>query len=187
MEGAANPLYTAPMTQLGPRLLYWPLAAALAAAAMLAVAHAFETFGHLAPCELCLKQRDVYWLALAVGLAGFALGTGMKRPVILTAVSALLGLVFLVGAGVAAYHAGVEWKWWPGPQVCTGGAKVGAAALAELLSGAKISAPRCDQAAWRWLGVSMAGWNAVISLGLAAASDLAAAFAFADLRRKSAP
>lgn len=187
MEGTADPLYTRPMTQSWLRLARnWPLAAAFAAAAMLAIAHAFQTFGHLLPCELCLKQRDVYWLALALGLAGFALGAALRRPVILIGASALLGLVFLAGAGVAAYHAGVEWKWWPGPQVCTGGAKVGAAALADLLSGAKVSAPRCDQAAWRWLGLSMAGWNALISLGLAAASDLAAAFAFADLRRRNA-
>ena len=175
------------MTQPWPRLaLNWPAIAALASAAMLAIAHAFQTFGHLAPCELCLKQRDVYWLALVLGLVGFALGKALRRPAVLAAASALLGLVFLVSAGVAGYHAGVEWKWWPGPQACTGGAKVGAAALADLLNGAKISAPRCDQAAWRWLGVSMAGYNALISLGLTVTSDLAAAFTFASLRRGAA-
>ena len=102
------------MTQPWPRLaLNWPAIAALASAAMLAIAHAFQTFGHLAPCELCLKQRDVYWLALVLGLVGFALGKALRRPAVLAAASALLGLVFLVSAGVAGYHAGVEWKWWP--------------------------------------------------------------------------
>lgn len=163
----------------------WPLWAALASAAMLAIAHGFETFGHLAPCELCLKQRDVYWLALALGAAGYVLSRTLRRPLIAPTESALLALVFLLSAGIAAYHAGVEWKWWPGPQVCTGGAKVGAAALADLLSGARIVAPRCDEAAWRWLGLSMAGWNVLISLGLAATSALAASLGIAEARRRA--
>ena len=162
----------------------WPLAAAVAAAAMLAVAHAFQSFGHLMPCELCLKQRDVYWLALGLGGVGYVLARVLKRPLIAPVESALLCLVFLLSAGVAGYHAGVEWKWWPGPQVCTGGAKVGVAALANLLSGARISAPRCDQAQWRMLGLSMAGWNVLVSLGLAALSALAAWTSFLGARRR---
>ena len=82
-----------------------------------------------------------------------------------------LGLVFLGEAGLAAYHSGVEWKWWPGPTSCTGsGAKVTAAQMANLLSGAKFAMVRCDQAAWRFLGLSMAGWNTLVALGLAVAS-----------------
>ena len=100
----------------------WPLLAAVISLLALAGAHAAETFGHLAPCELCLKQRTVYWAAAAVGLAGYALGRGLKRPVLLSAASLLLGLIFLFGTGLAAYHAGVEWKFWPGPTSCTGSA-----------------------------------------------------------------
>jgi disulfide bond formation protein DsbB len=148
----------------------WPLLAAIVSAAMLATAHAFETFGHLAPCELCLKQREVYWVALAVGLVGFAAGRRLKTPLSISLPNLVLALVFLFGAGLAAYHAGVEWKWWPGPTSCTGSAAVSADAMAGLLSGAKVPLPACDQAAWRLLGVSMAGWNALVSLGLAAIS-----------------
>ena len=133
----------------------WPLLAAVASALMLAGAHAFETFGHLPPCELCLKQRDVYWLALALGLAGFALGRGLKRPLILNLASLALGLVFLFGAGLAAYHAGVEWKWWPGPQACTGQARASIAAVTALMNGGRIRGPSCDVAAWRMAGLSM--------------------------------
>ena len=159
---------------LGPILRHWPLAAAFVSAGMLAVAHAFQTFGHLAPCELCLKQRTVYWVALALGLAGTVAVTAVRRNWVPIAVCALLGLVFLYGAGLAGYHAGVEWKWWPGPTTCTGAGKVGAGALTSLLHGAKIRGPQCDVAAWRMLGLSMAGWNMLASLGLVALSALAA-------------
>jgi disulfide bond formation protein DsbB len=153
---------------------HWPLSAACASAAMLAGAHAFETFGGLAPCELCLKQRDVYWTALSVGVIGFILGY-VRLAWAQRAADALLTLIFLVGMGLAAYHAGVEWKWWPGPASCTGGGHhIDASQLAAFMSGAKSSVPQCDQAAWRMFGVSMAGYNAVISLGLVVLSAIAA-------------
>ena len=66
---------------LRPFLARWPLVAALVSAAMLAIAHAFERFGGLAPCTLCLRQREVYWVALAVGLVGFALASAIHRRV----------------------------------------------------------------------------------------------------------
>ena len=152
----------------------WPLWAAIAAAAMLAIAHGFQTFGHMAPCELCLKQRVVYWIALFVGLIGWRLELALPgRRWALIASGALL-LVFLAEAALAAYHAGVEWKWWPGPQECTGQGPASAQALTALLSGAKIVRPSCDVAAWRWLGLSMAGWNALTATGLAGLSLAAA-------------
>ena len=156
-----------PLRSLSP---FWPLLAAVASAVMLGAAHAFESFGHLPPCELCLHQREVYWVALAVGLAGFGLGRALKNPLLVNLASLLLGVIFLFGAVLAAYHAGVEWKWWPGPQSCTGGGAVSADALAGLLKGDRIARPSCDQAAWRMLGVSMAGWNALVSLALAGIS-----------------
>src|ERR1700744_1813274 len=99
---------------LRPILDHWTLAAACAAAAMLAIAHAFQRFGGLAPCTLCFYQRDVYWAAFSLGLFGFFIGYVRLRWTD-RAVAVLLALVFLVGAGIAAYHSGVEWKWWPGP------------------------------------------------------------------------
>jgi disulfide bond formation protein DsbB len=161
------------MRSLSKSLLdHWPLVGACASAAMLAGAHAFETFGGLAPCHLCLYQRDVYWVALSVGVAGFILGY-MRLKWVRRAADALLALIFLVGMGVAAYHAGVEWKWWPGPASCTGGGTVNAGQLAAFLNGTKVTVPQCDQAAWTMFGISMAGYNAVISLGLTVLSLLA--------------
>lgn len=158
-----------------PILLRWRLAAFLASAAMLAIAHAFETFGGLAPCTLCLRQREVYWTALGVAAAGFVLVRLTRRRGVRAASDLVLGLVFLVGMAVAIYHAGAEWKFWPGPTTCAStGAGVSAADLAAMLNGAKIKPPACDKAAWVFLGVSMAGWNALISAGLAVLSFAAA-------------
>ena len=152
---------------------HWPLSAACASAAMLAIAHAFETFGHLAPCELCLKQRDVYWAALGIGVLGFILAY-VRLAWARRAADVILALVFLVGMGTAAYHAGVEWKWWPGPASCTGGgASISAGQLAAFMSG-KQAVVQCDQAAWRMFGISMAGYNAAISLALVIVSAIAA-------------
>lgn len=155
-------------------LKFWPLAAACASAAMLAIAHGFERFGGLSPCTLCYEQRDVYWAALTAGLAGFTLSYA-RLAWIGRAACVILALLFLAGAGIAAYHAGAEWKWWPGPSACSGArGGVGAGDLAAFLKGAHYAAPRCDEAAWRLLGLSMAGWNVLISLGLTAMSVAAA-------------
>lgn len=163
---------------LRPFLDRWRLCALVAAAAMLAIAHAFETFGGLPPCTLCLRQREVYWWAGGVALAAMVIvrlpgGPRWREPSCW-----LLGLIFLIGAGVAVYHAGAEWKFWPGPTTCAsaglGGGSVDAAAMSALLQGAKIKPPACDQALWHFLGLSMAGWNVLISLALAGLSAAAA-------------
>jgi disulfide bond formation protein DsbB len=146
----------------------WRLCALLASGAMLAVAHAFETFGGLAPCTLCLRQREVYWIAGAVALAGMVLVRLAKGRAWRMLANAALALVFAVGVGVAIYHAGAEWKFWPGPAACAagGGGPVSAGDLAGLMAGDKVKPPACDEAAWVFAGLSMAGWNALISLGL---------------------
>jgi disulfide bond formation protein DsbB len=152
----------------------WLIAAAAASAVLLAIAHGFETFGHLPPCELCLHQREGYWIALTVALVGVAASRvwrGAPR-----AFALLLGLIFLGEAALAAYHAGVEWHWWPGPASCTGGhGVVKPSDMLALLKGVKIAVVQCDQAAWRFLGLSMAGWNAAVALVLALASLFVAA------------
>jgi disulfide bond formation protein DsbB len=157
----------------------WPRWALLACVMMLAGAHAFETFGHMAPCELCLKQRDVYWYALGVAAAGSLLGFTRFRGVATRIANVVLALLFLLGAVVAGYHAGVEWKFWPGPAACTGGAQgVSTADLTALLNGAKGNIPQCDKPAWVFFGLSMAGWNSLVSLGLALFSAMAASRGF---------
>ena len=160
---------------LRPFLDRWRLCAVLAAAAMLATAHAFQTFGGYAPCTLCLRQREVYWVILAAGLGFMILVRTPGGPRWREATDWLLALAFLVGAGIAVYHAGAEWKFWPGPQACaSAGTGVSAADMSAFLAGEKVRPPACDEAPWVFLGLSMAGWNAVISLGLAALSVLAA-------------
>jgi disulfide bond formation protein DsbB len=143
----------------------WPALAAVAALFMLAVAHAFETFGHYPPCELCLKQRDIYWL-IAIAGAGFAVATRL-RPYLLRAACIVLMLLFAAECAMATYHAGVEWKWWKGPASCTaaGAHAVSLADMSQLLSGkGQPHIIQCDVAAWRFLGLSMAGWNALAAL-----------------------
>ena len=154
----------------------WRLTAFLSSALMLAIAHGFEKIGGLAPCFLCLKAREVYWVALTVALIGMLLvrtrfGEKLRRPA-----NALLGVIFLVGVGVAVYHAGAEWGWWPGPAVCASGGTggVSAADMASIMKGeSRLAAPSCEKAVWVFLGLSMAGWNGLISLKLAVLSFIA--------------
>jgi len=162
------------LTILRPILDRWRFFALLASAAMLAIAHAFQTFGGLAPCELCLKQRTVNWVASAVAAVAMFVVRLPDGPRWREATCWLLALIFLVGVGVAGYHAGVEWKFWPGPQECSGGGKVSAAALKDLLTGVGQKMPACDKPAWVFAGLSMAGWNTVASLILAGLSLAAA-------------
>lgn len=160
---------------LKPFLDRWRLCAVLIAAGMLATAHAFETFGGYAPCTLCLRQREVYWTILGLGAAFMVLVRMPGGPRWREATCWVLGLAFAVSCGLAIYHAGAEWKFWPGPQACasaSGG--VNAADLSAFLEGEKVRPPSCDEAAWVFAGLSMAGWNALISLGLVAMSVLAA-------------
>ena len=161
------------MLRLDPRA-YLALAA-LASLLMLGAAHAFERFGGYAPCLLCLRQREVYWTALPVALIGLALLARSREPLLPRVLPLLLAALFLVGFGVAAYHTGVEWKWFPAPTSCGGaGGGVDASDIDALLRGEGGPLVRCDEAAWRFAGLSMAAWNALASLGLAGLGLLSA-------------
>lgn len=158
---------------LAPLLRYWPFAALLASVMMLATAHLFEYFGYQ-PCLLCLKQREVYWAAIAVAVAAIAARRLLKGVAAAVLVSdVLLGLVFLTGMVVAVYHAGAEWKFWPGPSTCAAAGSLNPADILDALD-KPIHPPSCEDAAWRLAGISMAGYNALISAGLAGVSLLAA-------------
>jgi disulfide bond formation protein DsbB len=155
-----------------PSPLLWCLIAIVASLAMLGGAHSFETFGGYAPCGLCLRQREVYWAALTAGLIGA--GVTRKVPSAGPVIALILTAIFAAGLIVAAFHAGVEWKWWPGPTSCSGATgTVDASAMTDLLNGAKVRPPACDEAAWRMFGISMAGYNALISAGLVALGAVA--------------
>jgi disulfide bond formation protein DsbB len=155
-----------------PRYL---ILAAVASAAMLAAAHAFQRIGGYPPCLLCLRQREVYWIALAAAGLGLLLLRRGREPDAPRLLPLLLAAVFLTGAAVASYHAGAEWKWWPAPTSCVGGGPATVDDLEALLRGEGGSIVRCDEVAWSLLGLSMAGWNALVSLALAALG-VAAAF-----------
>lgn len=156
-------------------LKYWLLTALLTSAGMLAIAHVFETFGGLAPCLLCLQQRTVYWTAMAIAGAGAVLNLTPLKTRLDRLFFAALFVTFCVGLFIAVRHAGAEWKFWPGPAACAANrVKVSAADMGALLSGAKLEMPSCEDAKWRFLGLSMAGWNAIISLKLAFWSVIAA-------------
>ncbi|HLK26439.1 MAG TPA: disulfide bond formation protein B [Caulobacteraceae bacterium] len=147
----------------------WPALALAISIVVLAGAYAFQVFGGLQPCELCHLQREVYFIAIPVAALALVSSRLDQLKTFAPWLGAVLAIIFLGGALIAGYHAGVEWHWWPGPQACTGGAgPVSAAALGRLMRGGRFNIPRCDEAAWRLLGISMAGWNTLISAGLAA-------------------
>ena len=157
---------------------WWTAFALVASLAMLAAAHAFERFAGLSPCNLCLKQREVFWGAVVISLmaTGWAVLSRASRGTPRIA-SFLLFAVFLTGAITATFHAGGELKWWALPATCsTGGAPADLESLTALALGTG-PAPRiamCDAVTWSFLGMSMAGWNALLSGGLAIFSLLAA-------------
>lgn len=135
------------------------LIAAGGSAALLLGALAFQYIGGLAPCDLCILQRWPHLAAVAAGL-GALINPGILMP--------LLGMASaLTTALVGLYHAGVELTWWKGPDTCTSDS-VGNLSPEQLMEQI-MTAPlvRCDEIAWSMAGISMAGWNAILSLGLA--------------------
>ncbi|MFG1479505.1 disulfide bond formation protein B [Xanthobacter sp. V4C-4] len=156
--------------------LHSPAPAALLVAATsafaLAAAWFFQLVVGLAPCPLCLDQRIPYYIGLPLGLVAFVLlARGQTRTG--RALLALLALLMLGNMGLALFHAGVEWRFWPGPTACTGAPTVVTGDILSALKGARV--PRCDEAAWRLFGLSMAGWNALIAAALAGIAGRAAA------------
>lgn len=129
----------------------------------------------LQPCPLCLEQRYAYYFAIPLALMVLVGDhVGASRKVLFAALVAIaLGMLWNAGLGV--YHSGIEWKWWAGPQECTGtlGDLGSAGGLRNKLE--SFNVVRCDDAAWRFLGLSLAGYNAIISLALAFIAACAAA------------
>lgn len=153
---ATLPMPSAALAPARPALLIL-----LGSGGLLLGALAFQYIGKLPPCALCYWQR--YGHTAALGIAWLALWPMPHAP--RRAVLTLAGLALLVTAGLAAYHVGVEWKWWPGPQSCTVGRTTLGLNLDELkrrIMGTPMV--RCDDIPWSLFGLSMAGWNGVISL-----------------------
>lgn len=143
------------------------------AVAVISAAWGFELIGGYVPCKLCLAQRIPYYvgiplLALASAQSAIGLVTGARL------FAAAAGLCFLVGAWMGGHHAGVEWGFWPGPTDCAGGIDTGSGIDGFLAQLNKTKVVSCTEAAWRFVGLSFAGWNAIFSAGLAVVSGLAA-------------
>ncbi len=144
-------------------------AAALVSLGMIAViltVLAFEHIGGYTPCALCLGQREPYYAAIPFGLIALA-SAFFRGPAYLTrGTLAIVGLLMVYAMILGIQHAGVEWGWWEGPGDCGGGGTVeNAGSLLDSL--ATVKPPSCDEAAGRFLGLSFAGWNVVVSLILA--------------------
>lgn len=135
-------------------------AAALGSIAVLGGAYAFQHLGGLPPCKLCLWQRWPHAAAILIGAA--ILFTRKFKFAWAGAIAAL------TTALIGMYHVGVEQGWWEGPTSCTSSGVGGLSA--QQLMDQILAAPlvRCDDIAWQLAGISMAGWNAILSLGLMA-------------------
>jgi disulfide bond formation protein DsbB len=161
-----------------PSLLSSPFAIATAvlalAVATILGALAFEHFGGYAPCPLCLEQRYAYYVSIpALMLALWLLARGRKGLAVV--LFAAVAASFFANAGFAAYHAGAEWKFWPGPDTCAvAGEALGTAGGGLLKELESTHVVRCDEPALRIFGVSLAGWNVLVSLTLAAGAAAAA-------------
>ncbi|WP_417455914.1 disulfide bond formation protein B [Kordiimonas sp.] len=133
----------------------------LVAALLLGSAFAFQYAGY-PPCELCWWQRYPYMGVIAVALTS-KLVKALPHKLILL----LLALLFAADAGIAAFHFGVEQKWWEGLATCSGYVDMGDSVDAALEAIMNAPVVRCDEIAWSLFGISMAGYNFLIATGMA--------------------
>lgn len=142
----------------------------LAAAGTVGAALVLQYVYGYVPCKLCLTERLPYYAAVPLGLIALLAPSAVAR---LALGLAALGLLY--GAGVGIYHAGAEWGFWPGPTDCGGGSGANPAAMGDFLNtlqSAKVV--DCSTAALRVLGISLAGWSALVSFVLASLAGTAA-------------
>ena len=159
----------------------WGALMMLTATAAIIAALLFQYVGGYAPCELCLQQRWAYYAGIPAAFLSLVL-LSAGRPRVAALLLFAVALAFLANAGLGVYHAGAEWKFWDGPQTCSAAGKLaplGGKAGGLLGSLDSVKVQRCDEAAWRFAGLSFAGWNVLISFGLMVAG-IKAAFASAD-------
>ena len=137
-------------------------------AATLAGAWFFQLVVKLPPCPLCLEERIAYHVIIPLSLLMTIAAVVHAPQKLLTVGFIVIMIAALCNAVLGGYHSGVEWHWWAGPTDCSGpitDLKAGGSLLDQLQS---VNVVRCDQAAWRFLGISLAGYNVLISLALAA-------------------
>jgi disulfide bond formation protein DsbB len=145
------------------------LAIAIVATLTIGGALVFQHVLGYQPCKLCLEQRYPYYLGIPVALAAAFLPSRVARMCLYG-----LAAIFLASAVLGAYHAGVEWGFWLGPSDCGGPSGAASGSVSDMLSQLnRIRVVSCTEAAWRFLGLSLAGWNVLISVGLAVLALLA--------------
>ncbi|MTI43436.1 disulfide bond formation protein B [Roseibium hamelinense] len=141
--------------------------------AAIAIAWGYQIIGGFVPCELCLEQRVPYYVGLPLTLAGLFLSLENKLGAAALLFCAVT-VIFAYGSGLGLYQAGAEWGFWLGPNGC-GGSSGGPDSAADMLSALQSTRlVSCTEASWRFLGLSFAGWNAVVSGGLAVLGLVAA-------------
>ena len=145
-----------PVANDGARLKQARLIALLLPCALLGGALFSQYVGGLYPCEMCYWQRWPHGAAIILAIGAFV------RPAIARPLVLLAALAILISGAIGVFHAGVEAGWWEGITVCTTN---GATSLEEIL---KVPLVRCDQVQWAFLGLSLAAWNAILSIGGAA-------------------
>lgn len=145
----------------------------LISAGVLTSVYLSQYWGGLKPCNLCIYQRVAWWIVCGLGLLAFGFA---QYPRLWSALVYLCGLILVVGGSVAAYHVGIEQHWWPGPASCTGGGVMPTSL--EDLKARNLDAPvaLCDQVSWSLFGISMAGYNTILSFLAGFASFTAAWF-----------
>lgn len=151
------------------RPMLWPaLLVTLGMIVVILSALGFEHIGHYVPCALCLKQRWPYYIAIPVGILAI-LSSAMRAPPAVTRTLLLLtALSMLIGGGLGVYHAGAEWKFWPGPATCATSVDAITKSATDLLADLNVQhGPSCTDASLRVLGLSFAGWNVITSAVLA--------------------
>lgn len=138
--------------------------------ASILTAWGFQLIGGYVPCKLCLEQRIPYYVGLPLALLALLVmlrGTPAQGRLVVTVLLLAVAAVFAWGAGIGAYQAGAEWGFWAGPADCGGGGGMPDSAANMLNALRSTRVVSCTEASWRMFGLSFAGWNAVISAGIA--------------------
>ena len=152
---------------------------ALFSAALLGGALLFEHVGGMAPCSLCIWQRWAHVAVIVCALGWLVIsqpiGASLRAGLIITA------LAGITSVGVAGYHAGVEWQLWAGPAGCTASLSSGGSTADLVDSLLATPVVRCDDVPWSLFGLSMAGWNMLLSVDIVALAMMS--FIFGDRNR----
>jgi disulfide bond formation protein DsbB len=132
--------------------------------AIILAAWGFQIIGGYVPCALCLEQRIPYYAALPVVLLAVIAAFVGSKPIAVRALLVIAAVIFAVNVYLGIYQAGAEWKLWEGPASCGATSAAGQGSLLEQIQHIRIVS--CTEASWRFLFLSFAGWNAIVSAAL---------------------